>query len=152
MSESTADECRFAIHTEAGEYLIVSLVGRTHDAQDYWDGNWITAEVKLSARSFTGQFSTLIRSEELVSFYLQLNQLQSDLKGTAEFTTMEHGLEIQMNGDGLGHMTAYCKVRDWAGTQPNTLQFYLKTDQTFTRSTLNDLLLATQAFPVIGTP
>jgi hypothetical protein len=144
--------CEVTIRCEHGEFLSISLLGRTHPtAADYWDGNWLRAAVKLHAGGFRGSVSGDLRAEELVKFHRQFALLRESLRGQAQFETLEGWLSIQVIGDGHGHMEFRCVIRDEPGTG-NTLHCTLGNDQTFTRSTVAELAAAVEAFPVRGKP
>jgi len=140
------------IRCDGGGFLKITLLGRSHaGANDFWDGNWIQAAVKILAGGFRGSVGGYLRAEELVQFLDQLSQLQKSLRGTAEFVTMEEWLSIRVTGDGLGHMECRCNIRDQPGIG-NTLDCTLATDQTFTQTTISELAAAVEAFPVVGKP
>jgi len=142
--------CEVAIRCEGGEFLTITLIGRSHaGASDYWDGNWVWAAVEVQAGGFHGSVGGDLRAEELADFRDQLARLQESLRGTAEFTTMEGWLSIRVDGDGRGHVAFRCVVRDPPGVG-NTLDCTLATDQTFTRTTVAELAAAVREFPVIG--
>jgi hypothetical protein len=144
--------CGIAIRCEGGEFLTITLLGRSHpDASDELDGNWITATVEVRAGGFHGSVGGHLRAEELAAFHDALARLQESTRGTAEFATMEGWLSIRVVGDGRGHVECRCVIRDEPGAG-NTLDCVLATDQTFTRSTVADLARAVQAFPVLGQP
>lgn len=144
--------CEVTIRSECGEFLTIGVLGRFNSScTDYWDGNWVSAVVKLAVGGFRGSLSGTLRTEELARSLERLVQLQELLQGTAEFETMEEWLSIRATGDGCGHMEFQCVVRDQPGIG-NTLEFLLSTDQTFTRSTVAELVALVQAFPVIGSP
>lgn len=143
--------CEVTIRCEGGEFLSIVLIGRSHsEASDYWDGNWVTALVDLRAGGFRGSVGGHIRAEELAKFHDQLVRLQELLLGSAEFTTMEGWISIQLEGNGQGHIKCHCIIRDEPGIG-NTLDCRLATDQTFTRQTLRELTEAVKTFPIIGT-
>jgi hypothetical protein len=144
--------CAVAIRCEGGDFLTVTLLGRSHPgASDYWDGNWVTASVKVQAGGFCGSVGGDLRAEELVAFHNQFARLQESLRGTAEFATMEGWLSLRVEGDGRGRLTCRCVLRDEPGIG-NTLDCTLVTDQTFTRSSVAELAAAVEAFPVVGRP
>ncbi|HEV3163271.1 MAG TPA: hypothetical protein VGZ22_04465 [Isosphaeraceae bacterium] len=142
--------CTIRIGGERAEFLTVTLVGRSYPASnDYWDGNWIRAVVKVTAGGFRGEVGGDLRAEELLEFYQQLVPLFETLSGEATFSTMEGWLSIRVSGDGHGHMNLRCEVRDQA-VDGNTLTFRLGLDQTFLRPMLSELGRAVSEFPVIG--
>jgi hypothetical protein len=144
--------CEITIRCEGGEFLTITLWGRSHSpATDFWDGNWISAMVKVQAGGFRGSVGGDLRAEELVDFLKHLVLLQEALRGTAQFFTMEGWLSIRVEGDGRGHMKCECTLLDEPGIG-NRLEFTLNTDQTFTRSTVDELTAAVHEFPVLGAP
>jgi len=144
--------CEIAIRCNGGDFLTITLLGRSHPgATDYWEGNWIRAAVEVAAGGFRGSAGGDLRAEELAQFYDQLTRLQQSLRGTVEFETMERWLCIRITGDGNGHMEFRCTIRDQPGIG-NTLDRTLATDQTFTRNTVMELGAAVHALPVIGKP
>ncbi len=105
--------CEVAVRCESEECLTISLLGRSHPgATDYWDGNWVRANVKVKAGGFRGSVGGDLRTEELARFLAQLGRLQESLRGTAEFATMEEWLSLRVSGDGKGHMEFRCVIRD----------------------------------------
>ena len=62
---------------------------------------------------------------------------------------MEGWLSIDVTGDGVGHMTIDCELRDEPGIG-NKLKFSLATDQTFVRPMVESLQATIAAFPVVG--
>jgi hypothetical protein len=144
--------CEVSIRGEGTDHLTIALIDRAHmGASDYWDGNWISATVNLVAGGLCGTISCFLRAEELGFFFDQLTNLQQTLHGTAEFTTMEQQLYIQLTGNGRGHMTVRCVIQDQPGVG-NRLDCTLNTDQSFTRETLRQLAVAVRVYPVIGEP
>lgn len=144
--------CEVSIRGEGADHLTITLFDRSDPvANDYWDGNWISATVNLVAGGLCGTISCFLRTEELAAFHEQLAQLQLLLHGTASFTTMEQQLYIQLTGNGRGHMTVRCVIQDQPGVG-NRLDCTLNTDQSFTRETLRQLAVAVRVYPVIGEP
>jgi hypothetical protein len=144
--------CEVIVGSDGGSFLKITLIGRSHPGtSDYWDGNWIRAAVEVKAGGFRVSVDGDLRADELAQFLDQLTRLQESLQGTAEFETMEGWLSIRVIGDGRGHMEVRCVIQDEPGIG-NTLNCTLASDQTFTRTTLNQLAAAVQALPVIGRP
>jgi hypothetical protein len=143
---------RLLIGSLASEHL---LVEPTHwefpDAEDYWDGNWVYANVTVVVGGFRGSYEAMLRTEEFVRFRDHLGQLYGKLTGAAAFETMEHWLAIRVEGDGRGHFTAKCEARDQPG-MGNKLLFDLTFDQTELPLLLRDLNELTRAYPVRGKP
>ena len=137
---------------DGGDVISLTLLHRSRpDASDYWDGNWISASVQVTAGGFRGSVSGDLRADELHQFYKQFAQLQESLQGTAEFETMEGWLAIRIVGDGKGRMDLECTVRDQPGIG-NTLRFSIASDQTYTRNAVDEWRLVVEAFPVLSEP
>src|SRR5687767_2039504 len=101
----------FRIGRNDSEYLNVQITGRSHPGSlDYWDGNWVNADIEIDAGSFRGRYSAYLRAEELKDFRDALTRLYSFDSKEAKFETMEEQLSIRITGNGLGHFTAECEA------------------------------------------
>jgi hypothetical protein len=124
------DALAFRIGGSNREHVIVRATRRERpEASDYWDGNWVSATVKIAAGAFRGEFEAQLRAEEFVGFRDQLRPLFESLKGHAKFETTEGWLTIDVQGDGKGHFTRPVSPMD----EPrigNQLTFGLDFDQT----------------------
>ena len=68
----------FLIGRPEVEYVSVHIAGRSHAAsRDYWDGNWLTADIEIDAGGFRGRFGADFRTDELSAFRDALAHLQS---------------------------------------------------------------------------
>jgi hypothetical protein len=141
---------RFQIGNARAEHLAVEVLSRSQ-AEDYWDGNWLTCMVRISAGGFRGQFEANLRTEELESFAGQLRTLYDDLKATARLEPMEEQLNLVLQGDGHGHIQCEGRARDVAGTG-NLLVFQLYLDQTQLFGTIAQLSELLNRYPVRGSP
>jgi hypothetical protein len=121
------------------------------DLNDFWDGNWVYATVRLQAGAFRAEYEAQLRTTDFQLFRQQLGVLYERLTGTAAFDAMEDWIKLQVVGDGKGHMTAKCTARDYPGTG-NTLTFTLQFDQTDVPRMLRELDAILAAFPVRGQP
>lgn len=134
------------------EYLHIRVSQRLFpENTDYWDGNWLIAAAEVSAGAFRGKLQGYLRTEEFIVFSQELTKLYNNLKGTAQFSTMEGWLEINLTGDGVGHIQADCLLND----NPiigNTLKFSLEIDQTYIPLLLKSIKQVTQTFPIVGRP
>ena len=143
---------RLLIGSLRSEHLLVQPTRLEFpDTDDYWDGNWVYADVAVVAGAFRGSYEPLLRTDEFARFRDDLQVLHDNLKGAATFETMEHWLAINIEGDGRGHFTAKCEARDQPG-MGNLLTFELAFDQTDLPVLLGDLDELTRAFPVRRKP
>lgn len=133
-------------------YLRIEVLRRTHPtATDYWDGNWVSAHVRVRAGGFDGRADGEFRTEELLAFREQLGRLHATLKGEAVFATMEEWLHLRLVGDGRGHIVVKAVVRDAPGIG-NRLEFALALDQTDLPMVISALDRVCAAYPVISRP
>ena len=134
------------------EYLLLKVLRRSHpDTTDYWDGNWLNVQIKVSVGGFSADFPAQIRIDELAGFARELARLYDTLTGEAEFLTMESWLAIRIAGDGMGHLKAHCVAKDDPGF-PNELRFSIDFDQTFLPQVLRSLQQIQAMYPLLGRP
>jgi len=135
-----------------GKHLRIEPTRREFPAAtDYWDQNWLYANVRVQAGAFTGRYEALLRSDEFRDFRDQLAPLYENLIGDAKFESLEEWVRIHVTGDGRGHFLARCTSRDQPG-MGNTLTFEIEFDQTAVPQILRDLDELLRAFPVNGAP
>jgi len=142
----------FRIGRGVSEYLNVQVTGRSHPgSEDYWDGNWVNADIEIDAGSFQARYGAYLRVEELKDFRDAVARLYSFDSKEAKFQTMEEQLHINITGNGLGHFTAECEALDQAGIG-NRLVFSLEFDQTEIPEILKGLDATVREYPVKGDP
>jgi len=142
----------FRIGRDDSEYLKVQITGRSHPgSQDYWDGNWVNADIEVNVGSFRGRYGAYLRIEELKDFRDAVARLYSFDSKEAKFETMEEQLSVSITGNGLGHFTAECEALDQAGIG-NRLIFSLEFDQTEIPEMLKSLDAVVREYPVKGKP
>lgn len=121
------------------------------EADDYWDGNWVAAEVAARAGAFQGVFEASLRTTDFESFRRKLGALYETLSGEAVFETMERWVDVRIVGDGRGHFEACCGLRDDASFG-SRLSFSLAFDQTQVPAMLENLDEIVRRFPVRARP
>jgi len=120
---------------------------RAASGNNYHDDNWLSVEVSVNCGAFHGKFPAAFLTGELESFYVQLARLYETLTGKARFQTLEGQLELEVIGDGLGHISISGEAQDKAGIG-NKLLFKLAVDQTQLQTSVQSLAAVTSAFPV----
>lgn len=132
------------------QWLRLIPLRRTHPGCiDFWDGNWVDSTVDVSVGAFTGKYTACLRTDEFKSFRVGLDNLYQKLNGKTSFSSMEHWINIEVTGDGLGHFRAACTLRDAAGVG-NTLKCDIQFDQTELAVMIKSLSRIEEDFPVIG--
>jgi hypothetical protein len=133
------------------QHLTITLLGRSHPgSEDFWDGNWVRAEIAVVAGGFRGTVGGDLRGEELDRFRDGLMRLNQSLHGEAELATMEGLLRVRVVGDGRGRIAVDFEVWDEAARA--TLSGEIADDQTALGPLLRQLNQALLEYPVIGQP
>ena len=147
--------CTVIIGNKTGDHLLIKVFGYTNTKKriDYWDDNWIGAEIHISSGAFTGHIThdVLLRTTEFKSFLTQVEPLYESPKGVAEYSSLEDWIKITIRGDGLGHFTAEGFVID-NHCEGNKLNFSIHFDQTSLPQTISSLKELLEKNPVVGKP
>jgi hypothetical protein len=131
------------------EYLAIRVIRRMYDTSDYDDGNWLQAEIALRTRGFAGAYPSSLRAEEFERLRDGLAPMYHSLRGSARLHSLEGWLHIDIEGDGLGHLSmTYRAVSQHAPKV--ALDSYLDLDQTMLPAILDELSAVIAAFPVVG--
>lgn len=143
---------KLVIGSPGGEHVSVQPTRREFpETADYWDGNWVYADVEVRAGSFRGKYEALLRTDEFARFRTELGPLYENLTGTASFESMEEWLKLRLTGDGKGHIEVACEAKDAPGIG-NLLSFSLEIDQTDLPRNLSEIDAILRKFPVTGDP
>ena len=130
---------------------VVPLSRSGHDPADYWDSNWVVADVEVVNGSFRAKVRASLRTDEFQSFRAELAPLYESSSGEARFSSLEAWIEIHVSGDGRGHFAARCEVVDDPGGSTR-LQTAIHFDQTTLPAVLRGLEAIEAKFPVLGSP
>lgn len=146
--------CTVIIGNKTDDHLLIKISGRTYPTtKDYYDGNWLSAEIHVSSGAFSGHVTkdVFLRTDEFKSFLAEIEPLSEPLKGTANYTALEDWLVMKITGDGLGHLLAEGSVID-THCEGNKLNFSIHFDQTSLPQTIDSLRKLLDKYPVIGKP
>lgn len=140
----------FVIGPSTGDSLAVQVVRRAiPSANDYWDGNWVIANVAIRAGAFRANFEANFRTSDFAGFRDSLSSIYDSLDGEARFEPMEGQLAVVVRGDGHGHFQASCTAMGEAGIG-NRLEFALQFDQTDIPGLVRDLGRVVASYPSRG--
>ncbi len=138
----------FAFGGQERERLEVAIAGYERPPTgDYYDDNWLTADISVHCGAFQGRFAAALLTHELATFHEQLAALYQSLSGSATFSTLEGQLALSVSGDGRGHMLITGEATDQPGS-PQRLAFEIAIDQTQLRQSLHGLAAVLGAYPV----
>jgi hypothetical protein len=142
--------CVIRVGGEEYEFLEITIDGYAYPTSiDYWDGNWLRADVKVVAGGFRGHVKGYLRADEFECFRDQLAAFLEAFQGTAELRAMEEWLLLRVTGDRRGHLRLAAEIRDKPGIG-NTLSCTMEYDQTYFQTMLAALRSAVERFPVRG--
>lgn len=144
--------CTVIIGCQDKDHLLIEAISRTHpNCNDYWDGNWISCKVCINSGSFNAEIKNdiCLRADEFKSFLEGIELLYESLKGVAKYSSTEGWLDLEISGDGKGHMCAKGYVLD-KHHDGNKLEFCMNFDQTSIPCTINGLKGLLDKYPVLG--
>jgi hypothetical protein len=90
---------------------------------------WLRSHVSLKVGAFSAEYPCMLDGGAFQRFEHQLRELHRALKGKAEFSSYEGQFDLELTGDGMGHILVRGEAMDVAGIG-NTLKFQLELDQT----------------------
>jgi hypothetical protein len=143
--------CIVTIGDSRRDRLCFVIRARSHpECTDYWDGNWLSSRISVVSGSFTGDISNVsLRVDEFQSFLKGIEILAKSLKGIAKYSSLEQWIQLELSGDGRGHIFATGFVID-KHTEGNKLNFFFCFDQTELSKTINGLRMLLDKYPIIG--
>lgn len=116
------DELAFKLASN-GDLILIIMKSITNDG-------WIESYVEIKAGGFRGSYRAAFMLYDFSVFRDQLKFIYDDLNGIAKFNSLENQLQINIKGDGLGHLVADCIAMEEVG-YGNELRFELDFDQTY---------------------
>lgn len=133
----------------ASEHLAIRVLHRLYHASDYWDGNWVSAEIGLRTRASAVRYQAALRADELERLRDELRPVRETLRGRATFRSMEGWLTIDVEGDGLGHADVTYVAAPGHASQ-TVLTSSLRLDRAGLSAVIERLDDVLAAFPVVG--
>lgn len=141
-----------------GDRIIIRVLRRKYpNATDYWDGNWVNAEVEVTVRPWHAKYLANLRTEEFADLRQQLERMYAMDRHEAKFSPMEPWLNFDLRLDSLGHIDmsgnigpeGFGKVFGEARLVFKIREFM---DQTFLAPIIQQLRGVERDFPVVGRP
>jgi len=115
-------------------------------AEGTYDKNWLYTSVVVKAGAFNGKYNAYFQTADFQTLRDQLLGLYNDLSSQFQFTTLESQLQLDLRGDGIGHITIDAMAQDEAGNG-NILNFQLNIDQTYLQDCIYQLDCIIKDFP-----
>jgi len=127
----------FSVGYPNKERIEVTLLGPPVDPKT--EGyDWIKGLVQVEVGAFRGELEIYLCVSDMIRFKEQLEPVYRNLKGVAEFKTIEDQLAIRIEVDKLGHVEATGFVLD-DFVYGNKLQFNISYDQTLLWHTISEI-------------
>jgi hypothetical protein len=128
------------------DFLEINIIKRSNpNANDYWDANWLDAEIKINVQGFTAHYQTNLRAEDFTTFYENMSTLQQGKANEIKFTTIEDGLYLNCKMKSTG--TLVCS--GIAKHENNNLNFNLTLNGALDEG-LVQLQNILKSYPIIG--
>ena len=100
--------------------------------------DWVSARTRVAVGAFRVEIPMMILASDMERFLAALVPVYRDLRGVAEFKTIENQLGLRVECDHVGHIRVTGHIRDDASFG-NRLTFTLEFDQTILQRTLSEL-------------
>ena len=128
--------------------LEISVLRRSNsETDDYWDGNWLEAQIKIMVQNINALFCSNLRVDDFQRFYGSLKALQNDATKECEFTTMEEGLYLHIQVEPSGSISCKGKANPDSG---DSLDFKLQTDLETLARFVVELEATLESYPLVG--
>jgi hypothetical protein len=149
QSLGMSDPVRIVIgHPDETEAVVLEVRGRERPSSNYSDdGNWLVTRIDVQVGAFSAAIATSLRADELARLRADLEQLHAAIEGEAAFHAMEGSLELDLRGDGLGHINVIGCLRDRRDT---ALHFSLDVDRTYLPPMVEALRDVEGSWPAVG--
>ena len=135
------------INNETSEVQINILRASNPESEDYWDSNWLDAEIRIKVEGFSGNYGTNLRTDDLQRFYNDFLASTKAAINEIEFTTMEEGLYLHFERQLTG--TIVCRGLG-NGNSGNSLTFQFSIDLITYENFMHEVKNAMDLFPVVG--
>lgn len=138
------------IKGQNAECLEIKILRRENSkSTDYWDGNWLNAEVKIETSHFKAHYGTNFRAEDFQRFYDDIIRLKNHDVNEVVFTTMEEGLHLNLELQKNGSLLCSGKTNNLS---ENSLEFQFTIDNMALNYLVDQLREILKEYPVIGSP
>lgn len=130
----------------------VDIMSRSHpDCHDFWDGNWVTSDIKITIPGYIASFIAYLRTDELQDFLNEIKDMNTKLRGKAILKNLDSYLHFEAKMNRFGKINWSIET-----TFPNgdgaVLTFQFSSDQSHLPLLIKEIEQILIAFPVIGTP
>ncbi len=133
-----------------GAFVTLNFHHRAYpEAQDYWDGNWVTTRIQAETRGFKADFTDQVHLGDVVRFYEGVMRLHATLSGEATLAMMEEFLIVTGKLDVRGDLH-WSVMLAQPFRRDNRLQFTFQADQSYLPALIQQLESVLVEFQVRG--
>jgi len=102
------------------------------------DYEWVESTVEIKSGSFNGKVKLSFTLADVFTFLKQIELMYRDLKGVAQFSTIEDQVYFNLSMNKLGLVTIEGYLRD-SFSYTNELKFSIESDQTFLFNCISEI-------------
>lgn len=113
------------IKNDGGQTVLLLEITGQEDCE-----GWLYANVKFDYKNFSAKFPISLMLNDFYPFRDELIKLNTSLTGTANFSTIEQNVVLQLTGDGFGHIKINGVLKH-DSEYDLQLHFEIISDQTF---------------------
>jgi hypothetical protein len=144
------EELFFELNINGDSITMIPLKIINYNSELSWDNNWIKTQIIIKVGGFKGDYTGEFMVSDFLRFRDELKVLYTNLDSSAKFSGYEGYLEIDIKGDGTGHLNAACVAVERGATLfGSELKFELAFDQTYIPGFIKQLDDIANRFPVI---
>lgn len=125
----------------------ISHIRRTYpEAEDRWDGNWLSALVAVNVGGFTGKSDIKLRSDEIEEFLRNIQLLVQGQSKVAVYDPMEPWLKLAFRLKKVGHYEVKGEITDRLGTG-NVLKFSFEATRQHLQRSIDGIRQIAHGYP-----
>jgi hypothetical protein len=134
-----------------GDHVGIHFLRRLYPwANDYWDANWLEAEIEVSLGRFRAKIDANLRSNEIAAFRKSLEHLKDSLSGEALLESIEEWITVRVVVVHVGQLRVTGAVADAAGGRNGRAFSIDDLDESHLLPILDSLRNIETKFPVVG--
>ncbi len=133
---------------ELGSFIKIDHIKREFpDLDDYWDGNWLEANIKVEMSDFMFRCRSWFTVMEFQNLYDNLMKLSNLTVKEVDFTPLELGLILNFSINKRGIVTCSGTISD--DLHKNSLDFTFETYLSFLDDFINQLKSILVQYPLV---
>ncbi|WP_349407495.1 hypothetical protein [Pseudalkalibacillus sp. SCS-8] len=75
--------------------IVIDVIKRMYpEATDFWDVNWLKCNIDIRIPGYKAHFEAALQTNELETFYLNIEKMQKRMLGKAVLNNMEEYIQL----------------------------------------------------------